>query len=152
MNLLTLDSCVIIASLLVKEPRHLEALDIVNKIKTGIFRAVMPYSVLVEVVAAIRRRTGSESLAIEIKKSLKSMRNVSFVVLDEESANEAARIAARTGLRGIDALVVQIAKEFRARLVTFDNEMISKSVNIVMHSQILFFRFLCLNNISMLQS
>ena len=131
MNLLTVDSCVIIASLLDKEPRHQEALDIVKKIRTGIFRAVMPYSVLVEVVAAVRCRTGSEVLAIEVKKNLKSMRHVSFVIMDHASADEASRIAAKTGLRGMDALVVQVAKEFGARLVTFDDDMITKSSSLV---------------------
>jgi predicted nucleic acid-binding protein len=65
---LTIDSSVIIASLLKKEPRHKEALEIWNAVLSGRNVAVMPYSVLVEVVAAIKRRTGSESLAMEVKQ------------------------------------------------------------------------------------
>lgn len=70
MERLTLDSSVIITSLLEKEPRHTEALEIWSTILSGNNVAIMPYSVLVEVVAAIKRRTGSESLAMEVKEEL----------------------------------------------------------------------------------
>jgi len=64
---LTLDSSVIIASLLKNDPRHKEALEIWESVLSGKNFAIMPYSVLVEVVASIRRRTGSEKLALEVK-------------------------------------------------------------------------------------
>ena len=87
----------------------------------------MPYSVLVEVVAAIRRRTGSEHLALETQKMLEGLPSVSFVMLDGRSAAKACRIAAKTGLRGMDALVVQVAREYKAELITFDQEMLQKA-------------------------
>lgn len=89
--------------------------------------AINPFSVLVEIVAAIRRRTGLVSLAMEVKKKLIDTENVSFVILDDKSAIEAAEIAAKTGLRGMDALVVQVAKEYNAKLKSFDKEMMKKS-------------------------
>ncbi len=64
---LTIDSSVIISSLLEKESRHQEASEIWESVLSGKKFAVMPYSVLVEVVAAVRRRTGSEELALEVK-------------------------------------------------------------------------------------
>lgn len=65
---LTVDSSVIISSLLKNETRHKEALVIWENILKGKSFAIMPVSVLVEVVAAIKRRTGSEELASAIKK------------------------------------------------------------------------------------
>jgi predicted nucleic acid-binding protein len=124
---LTLDSSVIIASLLEKEPRHREALVIWSTILSGNNIAIMPYSVLVEVVAAIKRRTGSESLAMEVKEELLNVETISFVILDDKSAVEAADLAAKTGVRGMDALLIQVAKEFGTELVSFDEEMLSKS-------------------------
>jgi predicted nucleic acid-binding protein len=62
---ITLDSSIIVSSLLEKEPRHKEALEIWTAVVSGNYFAIMPYSVFVEVVAAIRRRTGSEKLARE---------------------------------------------------------------------------------------
>jgi predicted nucleic acid-binding protein len=88
--------------------------------------AILPYSVLVEVTAAIRRRTSSEKLALQVKDELLAIETVSFVVLDDQAAKEAAEIAAKTGVRGMDALVIQVSKEFETQLVTFDDEMIGK--------------------------
>jgi predicted nucleic acid-binding protein len=127
MKRLTIDSSVIIASLLENEPRHGEALQIWGAVIAGEDVAIMPYSVFVEVVAAIRRRTGSRELATEVKEELLKIENVSFVILDQRAAADAADIAIQNGFRGMDALVMQTAKEYETELVTFDNEMIKKS-------------------------
>lgn len=126
-KIVTVDSSVIISTLLPQEKRHEEACAIWNRVLSGEIPAVMPYSVLVEVVAAIRRRTGSEVLALETKKMLEGLSSVSFVMLDGRSAAKACRIAAKAGLRGMDALVVQVAREYKAELITFDQEMQLKS-------------------------
>ena len=126
-NSVTIDSSVIISSLLPIEKRHEEACQIWGKVLSGETPAVMPYSVLVEVVASIRRRTGSELLAVEIQKTLENIAALSFVMLDSRTAAKACRIATKTGLRGMDALVVQIAKEYKTKLITFDNEMLQKA-------------------------
>lgn len=127
MRKLTIDSSVIIASLLEKEPRHQEALKIWESVLSGENIAIMPYSVLVEVVAAIRRRTGSEDLACEIRKVILEIENLSFVVLDQKAATEASDLAIQTALRGMDALVIQVVREFETELITFDEEMIQKA-------------------------
>jgi predicted nucleic acid-binding protein len=127
---LTLDSSVIISSLLKDEPRHKEALKIWESVLAGSNSAVMPYSVFVEVVAAVRRRTGSEKLAREVKHQLLNIETVSFVVLDDRSAEDAADLAAMSGVRGMDALVIQVAKEFDTELVSFDEDMMSKAARL----------------------
>jgi len=126
MKKVTIDSSVVIASLLKNESRHKEALSIWQKVLTGKQIAIMPYSVLIEVVAAIKRRTGSEELAMEIKDELMSIDSLSFVVLDNEAAEDAADIAARTGVRGMDAIIIQVADEYETELISFDKEMIKK--------------------------
>ena len=130
MKRLTLDSSVIISSLLKGEPRHKEAFKIWESLLAGRNCAVMPYSVFVEVVAAVRRRTGSEKLAREVKHQLLNIETVSFVVLDGRSAEDAADLAAMTGVRGMDALVIQVAKEFDTELVSFDEDMMSKAARL----------------------
>jgi len=126
MKKLTIDSSVIIASLLENEPRHGEAMRIWDAVIVGGDVAIMPYSVFVEVVAAIRRRTGSEELATEVKEELLKIENVSFVILDQKAAEDAADIAIQKGVRGMDALVMQTAREYETELVTFDDEMMKK--------------------------
>jgi predicted nucleic acid-binding protein len=127
-KIVTVDSSVIISTLLPSEKRHEEACAIWNKVLSDETPAIMPYSVLVEVVAAIRRRTGSELLALETQKMLAGLPSISFVMLDSRTAAKACRIAAKTGLRGMDALVVQVAREYKAELITFDQEMLQKSL------------------------
>lgn len=128
---LTIDSSVIVASLLKQEKGHSRALNVWEKVLTGKAVAIMPYIVLVEVVAAISRRTGDKALAQKIKKELLSIDTVNFTIVDPEAALEASDIAIETGIRGMDAIVAQTAKEYGAILVTLDNEMISKVREIV---------------------
>jgi predicted nucleic acid-binding protein len=128
---LTVDSSVIISSLLEQESRHKDALEIWKRVLAGKDFAVMPFSVLVEVVAAIRRRTGSEELALQVKQALLGVEAVSFIVLDEQAAEDAAEIAAKTAVRGMDALVIQVAREFGTELVSFDHEMMAKAAAVL---------------------
>lgn len=131
MKKVTVDSSVIISSLLWNESRHEEAFKIWEEVLKGKSIALLPFSVLVEVVAAIRRRTGSNRLSLEVKKELLSSESITFVVLDENSADQASDIAAEIGIRGMDAIVVQVAKEFGSKLISFDNEMIAKASKIL---------------------
>ncbi len=127
MKKLTIDSSVIISSLLKKEQLHKEALAIWEDVLKGKSFVINPLSILVEVVSAIRRRTGMVSLARKVMEELMNTENLSFVILNDKSAIEAAEIAAKTGLRGMDALVVQVAKEYGTDLVSFDKEMMKKA-------------------------
>jgi predicted nucleic acid-binding protein len=126
MKKLTIDSSVIIVSFLENESRHGEALRIWDAVIAGTDVAIMPYSVFVEVVAAVRRRTGSQELANEVKEELLKIDNVSFVILDQKAAEDAADLAIQKGVRGMDALVMQTAREYETELVTFDDEMMKK--------------------------
>ncbi len=128
---LTIDSSVIVASLLKQEKDHLKALRLWKEVIAGTSLAIMPYTVLVEVVAAVRRRTGLKDLAQKVKNELLSMETVSFVILDPDSASYASDIAVETGVRGMDAVVIQTAKEYDTVLVTLDTELIEKSHSLV---------------------
>ena len=124
---LTVDSSIIVSSLLENEPRHKEARKIWSNVLSGKNVAIMPYSVFVEVVGAVRRRTGSEDLAREVGKHLLEIETVFFVGLDDKSAQDAAEIAVTTGVRGMDALVLQVAQDFATELMSFDEEMMAKA-------------------------
>ncbi|MGC8931648.1 MAG: hypothetical protein ACP5K6_08995 [Dictyoglomus sp.] len=62
MRFLTLDSSIIIAALREQEEKHDICFGVLEKVKNGEYIAIEPYIVLVEVTAAIRRRTGSKNL------------------------------------------------------------------------------------------
>jgi len=122
---------VIVAALRRQEKDHLPALKLLRQIKDQEHIAIEPYTVLVEVVAAIRRRTGSKELATRVKDDLLALGTFRFVDLDAVSSSSAAGIAADIGVRGMDAIVIQVAKEFGIPLVTLDVEIIEKAKGIV---------------------
>ncbi len=62
-----------------------------------------------------------------LEAELGKIENIAFVDLDSKAAEEAAEIAIRTGTRGMDALVIQVAKDFGSELITFDEEMMEKA-------------------------
>ena len=90
------------------------------------FIALEPYIVLVEVVSAIRRRTGSEDLADRVRKDLERMDTIYFLDLTKQRAENASNIAKKSGIRGMDAIVAQIAEENNSTLVSLDTEMLTK--------------------------
>ena len=128
---LTLDSSVIIAALRKQEEKYTHCRTLLEHVKNAQHIAIQPYIVLVEVVSAIKRRTDSQRLALQIKESLLSIDTINFVELEPKRADLAAEIAAQTGLRGMDAIIAQIAQEFDTYLVTLDEEMIRKAETII---------------------
>ena len=126
-----LDSSVIVAALRKQEIHHNVARNILEKVKNGEYIAIEPYIVLVEIVAAIKRRTGSIELANRVKDDLLAINNINFTDLESIRADAAAEIAINMGVRGMDAIVIQIAKEFGIPLISLDMEMIEKSKSFV---------------------
>ena len=128
---LTLDSSVIVAALREQEEKHEVCKRLLERVKNGEFIALESYTVLVEVVAAIKRRTGSEHLAERVKSGLENIDSIKFLDLISIRADDAADIAKETGVRGMDAIVIQVAKEFGSPLVSLDMEMTERSRFIV---------------------
>jgi predicted nucleic acid-binding protein len=127
----TIDSSVIVASLKKDEERHKICRRIMEKVKNGDFIAIESYIVLVEVVAAIKRRTGSAELAEKIRGALEAMDTIYFLELTKSRATEAAEIAEQTGVRGMDAIIVQAARENGTALITLDREMAERVKDVV---------------------
>jgi hypothetical protein len=51
--------------------------------------------------------------------------------LGDKSAQDAAEIAVKTGVRGMDALGLQIARDFGTELMSFDEEMMAKARGLI---------------------
>jgi predicted nucleic acid-binding protein len=104
---------------------------LLEQIKDAKHTAFESVIVPVEVAAAICRRTGSAELARRVRENLLRLPSFIFIELTESRMASAAEIAERTGLRGMDAIIVQVAKMRRAALVTLDEEMADRSRGIV---------------------
>ena len=129
--LLTLDSSAIVAALLRAEPYHTECQRLFQHLHSGQHVAVEPYAVLVEVAAAVHRRTGCQRLARRAQERLEALETLRFVELDAIRAAAAIEVATRTGLRGMDSMVVQVSREFGSALVSLDLEMVERARLIV---------------------
>ncbi|MBU4491809.1 MAG: type II toxin-antitoxin system VapC family toxin [Euryarchaeota archaeon] len=133
---ITIDSSVIVAALLDKEKEHTVCRNLLEKVKNGEYIAIEPYIVLVEIVAAIKRRTGSSQLAERVKEDICDINSMVFLELVSTRAHQAADIAEEIGVRGMDAIVIQVAKEFNAPLVSLDGEMLERSKSIVVAKKV----------------
>ena len=122
-KLLVLDSSVFVAALREAEPTHKVSQKLLKRVVEGEFLAIEPFTVLVEVVAAIRRRTGDQELAKKIGIDLLRIGEIHFQELTKYRALDAMDITGRIGVRGMDAIVLQTARENDALLVTHDQEM-----------------------------
>lgn len=129
--LLTVDSSSLVAATLPAEPAHMASRRVFRSLVDGVHHGVLPVNVIVEVAAALRRRTGSELAARRIERDLRSLTTVQFVPVDDRRTAAAVRIASRLALRGMDAIVVQVAQELGATLVTLDAEMAQRAASIV---------------------
>jgi len=128
---LTLDSSVIIAALRKQEPMHEQCKSLLEQVKEGKHVAFESAIVLVEVTAAIRRRTGSRRLARGVRENLLRLDTLIFLELTESRMNSAARIAERVPLKGMDCIIAQIAEEKDSVLVTLDREFAERAAQIV---------------------
>lgn len=82
-----------------------------------------PSLVLAEVAGAVARRTGDSALAATIVTEMLTLPEIEIVPLDEDMAQDAARLAADLRLRGADACYVAVAQALDLPLVTWDEEL-----------------------------
>lgn len=127
MKRLTLDSSVFVAAFRESEEKHRVCKKLLDRIISGDFEVMEPYSVLVEVAAAVKRRTKSSAFAREVKNLILGIETVVFCELVRSRVEDAIELAVKNSLAGMDALVVQVAKENSAILVSLDAEMVKSA-------------------------
>ncbi len=129
--LLVVDSSVFVAAFRPQETRHDEARSLLISLRSGENAADCPLTVLLEVGAAIRRRTGSLEVATRAVNLLRSVDHLRFSPFDGPSGASALNVAMATALRGMDAIVVARALDLRAPLASFDVEMLQRAQTLV---------------------
>jgi predicted nucleic acid-binding protein len=92
---------------------------------------VEPTLLLVELSAAISRRTGAADVALETAERLTRLRCIRFVSLDRRLGAMATRVAADRRLRGADAIYVAVAQRLGVPLVTWDREQLERAVGLI---------------------
>jgi len=119
---LVVDSNIFISSLDPKDIFHSECYPIFEKILNFEIEALCPALVLVETACVLRRRTNSLEVSRNVYKSLSSLPGINWFDITLAVAERACLIGAKTGLKGGDAIVLQVAEEHGIALLTKDKE------------------------------
>lgn len=92
---------------------------------------VAPALLLVEVAAAISRRTGDGELAQRAVDALQALPDLRLVHMDQDVVRAATDVAARLGVRGADAFYIAVAQRLRVPLVTLDKDQAQRAQALV---------------------
>jgi predicted nucleic acid-binding protein len=128
----TLDSSVFVSAFVRGEEHNQVARLIMKKVFDGDLHIVTSAIVPVEVAGAIARKASAAAAkkAIAQMQRWRDMKLIEYSELTEYRSRASAEVAAFLRVKGMDAIVIQTAKERRNTLVTFDDEMAAKAKGI----------------------
>ena len=92
---------------------------------------ITPALLLIEVAAAVARRTGQSVLGHQAVQTVFRLHLLRLARLDPSLIISAARIAADRQLRAGDATYVAVAQHLSIPLVTWDNEQLLRSMPLI---------------------
>ena len=126
------DSNVFIASLIEEDKFYKISIDFIEKmnIKELIFHISM--IIPIEVSCAIARRIGAKEAneSEEIIHNWIKEKKVVVYELNEKRMVESQNYGTKYKLKGMDAIIVQLALELNLPLITFDNEIIETAKDV----------------------
>ncbi len=125
--MLVVDGSVWVSRYLPQEDTHHPSREWLEEyFRTG-GQVVEPVLLLVELAAAISRRTGAVDVAQETARQLTRLRCLRFVPLDQRLGALATRVAADRRLRGADAVYAAVAYRLGIPLLTWDQEQLERA-------------------------
>lgn len=129
--MVTVDASVWVAADPMAGEAHAEAAAFLESVLRAGLAIHQPAITLVEVAAAIARRTGDPDLARRAAAIV--LRTPRLVVhpLDMDAAGDAAELAADTRLRAADAIYASTARRAGTTLVTLDLELLARARDLV---------------------
>lgn len=133
MKQVAIDSSVLVSALVKGDKHRHVARQVMEKIFRGEYKATASAIVFVEVCGAISRRAGMQN-AIVARDQLVKWRDIGLITYNELTAKrtrEAAELAIRLSLKGMDAIVVQLATEKGIPLITLDEEIAERAKSVV---------------------
>jgi predicted nucleic acid-binding protein len=128
---ITIDASVLVAAGTPDDPAGADATAFLAAAFAADLPTHQPTLSLVEVAAAIARRTGDADLAMQAGQALLSMPGLVLHALDVDASADAAALAGRLQLRGADAIYAATALRHTATLVTLDDELLARSRPVV---------------------
>lgn len=94
-------------------------------------QVVGPNLVLVEVAAAVARRSSQPALGNRAALMMRQHSRVRLIDLNDPLAVAAARLATALRIRGADAIYVAVAHQLELPLVTWDQEQLTRAASVI---------------------
>jgi predicted nucleic acid-binding protein len=129
--LITIDASVLVAAGAPDDPAGADAAGFLASAFAADLPTHLPTLTLVEVAAAIARRTGDADLALHAGQALLGLPGLVLHALDIDASADASALASRLQLRGADAIYAATALRYAATLVTLDDELLTRSRPVV---------------------
>ena len=125
-----LDSSVLVSSLVSSDEHHSEGARLIEDLLSNSEFTVYTSSIVpVEVSASVARRTRDREIAMLVTEQLAKWIKLGRLKIDYlnlDRMNSASEIATKYFLKGMDAMIVQVAHERRIPIVTFDKEIANR--------------------------
>jgi len=115
---LVVDASVWVARLIAQDAFHDLSRRWLNVQREHGVQFVAPTLLLVEVAAAISRRTGDRELAKQAVEALEALADLRLVEMDQSVVQSAVNAGADLGVRGADAFYIAIAQQLFLPLAT----------------------------------
>jgi predicted nucleic acid-binding protein len=129
--MVTIDASVFVAADAADEVGHPVARALLERVVASGAAVHQPTLSVVEVTAAVARRTGDAAHARAVGGALLTLPAAVFHDLDERTAAVASALASDLSLRGADAVYAATALMANTALVTFDAELATRSSAVI---------------------
>lgn len=128
-----LDSSILVSAFVKGDKFRSVARLVMKKIFLGEYRATTSAIVPVEVCGSISKRVGVDKAEVAKNQLIKweSMGLITYNELGAKRRDEAMGLAIKLRMRGMDAIIVQTARERGATLITFDDEIAGRANAVV---------------------
>jgi predicted nucleic acid-binding protein len=123
----TIDASVLVAADTADESAHDDCAAFLRALIQDGIAVHQPSLSVVEITAAVARRTRDTALARDAGSALLGMPGVVFHDLSLDQASKAAALAVSWFLRGADAIYASIAAATGSTLVTLDDELLARA-------------------------
>ncbi|MCK4285620.1 MAG: PIN domain-containing protein [Candidatus Lokiarchaeota archaeon] len=126
------DSNVFIASLIENDKFYEVSIDFIEKMNINELIFHISMIIPIEVSCAIARRIGAKEAneSEEIIHNWIKEKKIVVYELNEKRMTESQNYGTKYKLKGMDAIIIQLALELNLPLITFDNEIIERAKDV----------------------
>ena len=126
-TLYTVDASVFVAACRPHEPGFAASRAFLESVRGRAIPLIEPAILPIEVASALVRTGSGRGPAGEYAAAIEGLAMLTLVTIDGRFARQAVDLTTSTRLRAADAIYVTVATHFGARLVTLDDQQLSRA-------------------------